>query len=179
VNKDSEELELRFCPRCAGQLEPRPAGDAQLLHPTCTGCGFVLWQNRKPCVDALIVRGVGHESEVLLGRQLDGAGWDLPGNFLNATDLIEAALQRECRREMSIDVEVGDLLVAAEDMFKGIPIITLVYLCRLQSGVPRPGHLIDAVDWFPTAEAPTLKSEAGNRAIAELRLRPGILRDRA
>jgi hypothetical protein len=89
VSNDPHEAELRFCPLSAGKLELRPAGDARLEHPTCESCEFVLWQNRKPCVDALITRGTGRECEVLLGRQSNGSGWDLPGNFLNATDMIE------------------------------------------------------------------------------------------
>ena len=63
---------------------------------------------------------------MLLGRQSDGSGWDLPGNFLNATDMIEPALQRECRREMDIEIEVGELLGAYEDTFRGMAIVTLV-----------------------------------------------------
>lgn len=162
--------DLNYCPRCAGALEPRPAGDAGLAHPTCVSCGYVLWQNRKPCVDALIVRGDGTATEVLLGRQSDG-GWDLPGNFLNATDMIETALQRECRREMGIDVQVGELLCAVEDTFAGMPIVTLVYLCTVRTGEPRPADLIDEVRWFPLAEPPEAIPVAAQRAIAELRRR--------
>jgi ADP-ribose pyrophosphatase YjhB (NUDIX family) len=164
--------ELRFCPRCAGALELRSAGDAGARHPTCAACGFVLWQNRKPCVDALITRGTGQATEILVGRQSDGSGWDLPGNFLNATDLIEPALQRECRREMGVEVEVGELLCACEDEFRGIAIVTLVYLCRLRAGEARAADLIDDVRWFPLGAPPELPA-AGRRAVAGLRQRIG------
>ena len=157
--------ELRYCPLCSGKLELRPSGDAHLLHPTCESCGFVLWQNRKPCIDALIVRGNGRESEVLLGRQSDGNGWDLPGNFLNATDMIEPALQRECRREMDIEVEVGELLCAYEGVFLGTATVTLVYLCTVRSGEPRPADLIDEVRWFPLAKPPQLAFPAVELAL--------------
>ena len=171
MSNDPQVAELRFCPQCAGKLALRPAGDARLEHPTCDSCGFVLWQNRKPCVDALIARGSGRDSEVLLGRQSDGSGWDLPGNFLNATDMIEAALQRECRREMDIEVEVGELLGAYEGVFLGTAIVTLVYLCRMRTGEPRPADLIDEVRWFPIPKLPTIASTSGQDAIAELRRR--------
>ena len=134
----------------------------------------MLWQNRKPCVDALVRRGEGADSEILLGKQSDGSGWDLPGNFLNATDLIEPALRRECLREMDIEVAVEDLLCACEDVFSGIAIVTLVYLCSVRAGEPRPADLIDEVGWFPIAAPPETASIAGRRAIAELQRRLGI-----
>ena len=171
MSNDPQVPELRFCPRCSGKLELRPSGDAHLLHPTCVSCGFVLWQNRKPCVDALIARGIGRDSEVLLGKQSDGSGWDLPGNFLNATDMIEPALQRECRREMNIEVEVGELLGAYEDMFLGTAIVTLVYLCRVRTGEPRPANLIDEVRWFPIVTHPAMASASGQQALDVLRKR--------
>ncbi len=171
MSNDPQLLELRFCPRCAAKLSLRPSGDARLVHPTCDSCGFVLWQNRKPCVDALIARGDGRDSEVLLGRQPDGSGWDLPGNFLNATDMIEPALQRECRREMHIEVDVGEVLGAYEDTFRGTAIVTLVYLCRVRTGEPRPADLIDEVRWFPIVTPPAIASASGRAAVAELRRR--------
>ncbi len=172
--KNQTPPDARYCPRCSGGLRLSPSGDARLDHPTCDSCGFVLWQNRKPCVDALIVRGIGPDSEVLLGKQSDGSGWDLPGNFLNATDMIEPALQRECLREMGIEVEVGELLGAYEDMFRGIAIVTLVYVCKVQNGEPRPADLIDEVRWFPAVKLPTMAYAAGKDAVAELCRRLGI-----
>ncbi|MEX0786059.1 MAG: NUDIX domain-containing protein [Dehalococcoidia bacterium] len=169
---DPEQADLRYCPRCAGELEARPAGDAGLPHPTCVACGYVLWQNRRPCVDALIVRGEGAATEALFGRQSDG-GWDLPGNFLNATDLIEPALQRECRREMGVEVDVGELLCACEDTYIGIAIVTLVYRCTIRSGEPRAADLIDEVRWFPLGAPPEQVPVAAERAVAELRRRIG------
>ena len=133
-----------------------------------------MWQSRKPCVDALIARGNGRDSEVLLGRQSDGSGWDLPGNFLNTADMIEPALQRECRREMDIEVDVGELLGAYEDTFRGTAIVTLVYLCRVQAGEPRPADLIDEVRWFPIVTPPPMASVAGQRAVAEMGRRLGM-----
>lgn len=173
VNNTESLSDLRFCPRCAGTLELRPCGDAQVLHPACGQCGFILWQNRKPCVDALIVRGRGVYSEVLLGEQSNGSGWDLPGNFLNADDFVEPALRRECRREMGIEVEVQELLCACEGVFRGIAIITLVYLCRIAAGEPQPADLIDEVRWFPVGATPVELSESGQFAVQALQRRIG------
>jgi ADP-ribose pyrophosphatase YjhB (NUDIX family) len=159
--------ELRFCPRCAGTLEWRPAGDARLEHPTCTACGFVVWQNPKPSVEALIVRERDSVREVLLGRRPDG-GWDAPGNFLNADDRIEDALMRECRREMGIDVRVEAIVGAFEDEYAGSPIVTLVYRCAMVNGEPRAADIIDEVGWFPLDALPPIAFRSIERALAVL-----------
>src|SRR5204863_2983676 len=130
-----------------------------VLHPVCAKCGFVLWQNRKPCVDALIVRNEGAQMEVLFGRRdgpADVVQWDIPGGFLNAGDLIEPALIRECRRETDIEVSVGELVGAFEDLYFEIPIVELIYVCRIVSGTPRAADIIDEVAWFPLHEPPQL-----------------------
>jgi hypothetical protein len=59
--------DLKFCPRCADALEWRAIDYPGVKHPVCTACGFVLWQNRKPSVEALIVRGEDAATEILLG----------------------------------------------------------------------------------------------------------------
>jgi 8-oxo-dGTP diphosphatase len=166
--------ELRFCPRCAGSLEWRPVEYPDVLHPVCTKCGFVLWQNRKPCVDALLVRNEGAQTEVLFGRRHDAsatAQWDIPGGFLNAGDLIEPALIRACRREMDVEVSVDDLLGAFEDLYFDIPIVELIYVCRIVSGSPRAADIIDEVAWFPLDDPPPLAFASIAAAVASLQRR--------
>ncbi len=164
--------DLIFCPRCAARLEWRGVEYPDVLHPACSACGFVLWQNVKPSVEALIVRGDPPHAEVLLGRQSAAranGGWGMPGGFLNAGDRIEAALIRECRREMGIEIAVGDLVGAFEGMFYDIPIVTLIYACTIASGEPRPADLIDDVRWFPLDDLPPLALDIERDAIEALR----------
>jgi ADP-ribose pyrophosphatase YjhB (NUDIX family) len=155
-------------------LEWQSPHTPEAVHPVCASCGFILWQNPKPCVDALIIRGTGDMTEVLLGRRAAARNpghWDTPGNFLNVGDRLEEALVRECRRELGIEVEVGPLLGAYEDTFGDTSTITLVYLCRLKSGVPHPADLIDEVGWFLVASTPELAFQPIREAIRDLRLR--------
>ena len=72
---------------------------------------------------------------------------------------------------MNIDVEVGELLGAYEGMFLGTAIVTLVYLCRVRTGEPRPADLIDKVRWFPIVTLPATASASSQDAVAELRRR--------
>ena len=164
--------DLLFCPRCAARLEWRGVDYPDVLHPVCTACGFVLWQNVKPTVEALIVRGDGAQAEVLLGRLGTGSSskglWDLPGGFLNAGDGIESALVRECRREMGIEIAVGDLVGAFEFVFYDIPIVSLIYVCTIASGEPRAADIIDDVRWFPLHAPPAVAYAAVRDAIAVL-----------
>jgi ADP-ribose pyrophosphatase YjhB (NUDIX family) len=164
---------LRYCPRCASTLEARAIHYPEVMHPVCTVCGFVLWQSRKLSVEALITRGEGDATEVLLGRRVSDGRWDLPGNFLNSGDFIEQALVRECRREMGVDVRVASIFGAFEDIFLGEPIVSLVYLCSVRAGEPRPGDVIDDVGWFSVAEPPKVAFDSVAQSLAELKRRLG------
>ena len=164
--------DLIFCPRCAARLEWRAVEYPGVLHPVCTACEFVLWQNTKATVEALIVRGEGARAEVLLGRRiadLPRVTWDAPGGFLNAGDKIEAVLIRECKREMGIDVKVGDLVGAYEGMFFDIPIVSLIYACQIVGGNPTPHDYIDEVRWFPLSDPPELAFAMIGEAISAVR----------
>jgi ADP-ribose pyrophosphatase YjhB (NUDIX family) len=162
---------LRFCPACAG-----PLAESQIArhgaHPVCASCGFVLWQNLKPCVDALIVRTVKGWIEVLLGRRATEPNiglWDTPGGFLNVGDTPESRLIEECRAEVGVNVRLLELVDARTDTFSNIPIVTLFYRCDAASGEPAPGEVIDRVQWFPLAQLPPLAYPAVQAALGTLR----------
>ena len=164
--------DLRFCPRCASPLAWRSFEYDDIKHPACTSCGFVLWQNPKPTVEALIVRERDGARDVLLGHQAKYApdeGWDAPGGYLSLGDELRPALVRECRREMGIDVEVVDLVGAFEDTHLGLPIITLVFQCAIVSGEPRAADIIDDVRWFPLDELPGIAYPSIRQALSVLR----------
>ena len=98
-------------------------------------------------------------------------GWDLPSGFLNADDRLHEALRRECRREMGVEVAIGDLLGAFEDDFYGSRIVCLVYVCTIASGEPRAANVIDGVGWFGMTALSEPASPAVGEALAELRRR--------
>ncbi|MCI0776679.1 MAG: hypothetical protein J4N95_00735 [Chloroflexi bacterium] len=52
-------------------------------------------------------------------------------------------------------------------------IVTLVYLCTVRTGEPRPADLIDEVRWFPIATPPAMASASSQDAIAGLQRRLG------
>ena len=165
MSRDLSSADLHYCPRCRGELIWLDVESSGVLHPACSECGGVLWQNRKPSVEAVILRGESSQSEILLGRRMVDGLWDLPGGFLNATDSLEGVLLRECKREMGIEVTVGDILGAFEDAFAGIPLVSIAFVCKLKAGEPTPAPPIDAVQWFPLFNPPPVAFAAAERAV--------------
>jgi 8-oxo-dGTP diphosphatase len=84
------------------------------------------------------------DGRVLLQRRAPGramAGlWEFPGGKVDEGELPEAALVRELREELGIEVEPADVAPAC---FASAPLgerhmILLLYLCRRWRGQPRP-----------------------------------------
>lgn len=69
---------------------------------------------------------------------------------------------------MSVEVTVGDLVGAYEGMFFDIPIVSLIYACRITSGTPTPHDYIDEVRWFPLNDPPEFAFDLVRDAIAAL-----------
>jgi len=105
-------------------------------------------------VAAALVDGAGR---VLLQRRAPGramAGlWEFPGGKVEADELPEAALVRELREELGIEVDAAALSPAcfASAPVGGRHMILLLYLCRLWRGEPRPLDA-SALQWALPAE---------------------------
>ncbi len=59
--------------------------------------------------------------------------WEFPGGKVEPGESDQAALARELREEMDIDVEVGDRCVHVEHSYESYDIDFCVYRCRLLS----------------------------------------------
>ncbi len=105
-------------------------------------------------VAAALVAGDGR---VLLQQRAPGramAGlWEFPGGKVEAGETPEAALARELREELGIEVAADSLIPAC---FASAPVgerhmILLLYLCRDWRGEPKP---LDAecLDWVQLAD---------------------------
>jgi 8-oxo-dGTP diphosphatase len=96
-----------YCPYCATALEVRDIYRQQ--RPVCPQCHFVHFLDPKVAVVGLVT----HADQVLLIRRGVDPGkgqWSLPGGYMDAGEMPEAALQRELLEEIGLPVKIASLL---------------------------------------------------------------------
>ena len=87
---------------------------------------------------------VDPDGRVLLTRRPEGkpmAGlWEFPGGKVEAGETPEAALDRELREELGIDICVSCLapLTFASHAYEGFHLMMPLYVCRKWDGIARP-----------------------------------------
>ena len=90
----------------------------------------------------IVVAAILHEGKYLLGKRpengLLGGLWELPGGKLEAGETHQQALQRECREELNIEVEVGGLVATVKHAYTHFKVTLNVYRCRILHGEPQP-----------------------------------------
>jgi len=73
---------------------------------------------------------------VLLTRRMKGAHlaglWEFPGGKVERGEDPEDALVRECREEIALEIEVGDILEVAHHAFAEKEVLLLFYDCRVR-----------------------------------------------
>ena len=126
-------------------------------------------------VGALIVNG---EDEMLLVRSYKwGAKYTVPGGHIELGERSEAAVKREIKEEVGLDVEPVKLLLVQEaiypaDYIKHEHYIFLDYLCRTSSlGVKLDGKEIQEYVWTTPSDALQLDLESFTRNLVEAYLR--------
>ncbi len=82
---------------------------------------------------------------VLLTRRMKGAHlaglWEFPGGKVERGEDPEDALVRECREEIALDIEVGDILEVAHHAFAEKEVLLLFYDCRARGERPHIEHI--------------------------------------
>lgn len=141
----------RFCPRCAGRLEPRAAGHEL----ACAECGRVQFPRTDPAVIMAITYGEpgSPQEEFLLGRQ---AMWP-PGRFSTLAGFVEPgeSLEDAVRREVfeEVGVLVGEVEYFGNQAWPFPSSLMLGLTGRAQSrelSIDR--HEIEEARWFTRAE---------------------------
>jgi 8-oxo-dGTP diphosphatase len=145
-----------FCPYCATQLVHRDIFDR--VRPVCAKCGYVYFCDPKVAVIAL----VEWDARVLLvrrGVEPELGKWALPGGYMDAGEMPEAALRRELDEEVGLAVAHLELLeifpmLDGEQVNRGI---VLVY--RAEPVAESPAMLQGKDDvweakWFCAGELP-------------------------
>lgn len=96
-----------YCPYCATPLEVCEIYRQQ--RPVCPNCRFVHFPDPKVAVIGFVTNG----NQVLLIRRAMEPGkgkWALPGGYMDAGEMPEAALQRELLEEVGLSIKISTLL---------------------------------------------------------------------
>lgn len=141
---------FRFCPKCGSPLEERAIHHQAVPACTNTACGYLFWQNSKPCTCAVIENA---NSEVLLcvrAFEPDKDKLDLPGGFLEFGEHPEEAIHREIKEELNVEIEIDGLLGFVMDRYDTDEVATLniPFLARIVDGTPTPADDVAAIKWL-------------------------------
>ncbi len=94
------------------------------------------------------------------GQRLAGL-WEFPGGKLEPGEEAAAALVRELREELGIEVETGEALRVVEHDYGGFAIRLIPLWCRIVEGEPH-AHEHDAIRWVGPEETDELEWAAAD-----------------
>ncbi|TAJ12858.1 NUDIX domain-containing protein [Marinilabiliaceae bacterium JC017] len=124
---------IRYCPKCGSE---RFNYDGEKAFK-CIACGFHFFINSAAAVAAIIESG--HDEILLTIRAFEPQkGYlDLPGGFVDPGESVEAALKREIKEELNLDITDMSYLVSYpnEYIFSNYSVFTtdLGFICRVES----------------------------------------------
>ena len=95
-----------------------------------------------------------NEGRVLLlkHRFRPGTGWGMPGGFVEKGEQPEAALRRELREEVGLEIEKVELFTTRT--FKAPKQIEIVFRCQAIGDTDRLSFEIQKAAWFSPGELP-------------------------
>jgi 8-oxo-dGTP diphosphatase len=106
---------------------------------------------RKLVVAGLLVR----DGRILLSQRREDQAlplfWEFPGGKIEPGEAPEAALAREWREELGVDVHVGRVWDVLFHAYPEYDVYMLVYCVELAAGEPCPVE-VKAVAWVPPCE---------------------------
>jgi len=78
--------------------------------------------------------------------------WAVPGGKVNFGELIEGALKREMREEISVEVRPKELMAIVEIIKEGFHYVILDFVCEITNGEVKAGSDAEDARFFSTDE---------------------------
>jgi 8-oxo-dGTP diphosphatase len=158
--------EIHFCPRCGQPIHHLLKFGKE--RPVCLSCGWIYFSDPKVAVVAVIVQ----DGKLLLARRVNEphrGKWTLPGGFMDAMEDPIDAVQRECREETGLDVQVGDFLelISGREHEHGSDLL-LVYNAAVKGGTLTPGDDADVAEFFAPSDLPEIAFNSTQKLIDRL-----------
>lgn len=142
-----------FCPKCGQSLRSRLVDGKERL--VCSRCGFVFYQNSKPCAGVLVL---DQGNLLLVRRAIEPfkGYWDIPGGFLEAGEHPEAGAIREVQEETGLLVKPVEMLGIFIDTYgqSGEYTLNLCYVAEVVGGQPRAAGDVSGLHWFDLLALP-------------------------
>lgn len=145
---------FQFCPRCG---QPVREGAAQAAAFACGACGFRYFFNAAAAVAAFVRRGDGRW--LFIRRAQDpGQGKLAPaGGFIDLGETAEAAVRREFREELGIELGPLSFLCSGPNtyLYREVtyPTLDLFFVTAMMDGAePRALEGGAGFDWFEAAD---------------------------
>lgn len=95
----------------------------------------------------IVVAAICKNGRYLLGKRppngLLGGLWEFPGGKVEPGEDHEAALRREVREELGVEVEVGKLVASVKHAYSHFKVTLNVYRCTPCGGPPRPNSHVE------------------------------------
>jgi ADP-ribose pyrophosphatase YjhB (NUDIX family) len=125
----------------------------------CPKCGYVLYQNPKPVITAIIEKN----GKVLFGKRSKDpyfGKWDLIGGFVDVGETLEEAVAREVKEESGLEVSSSTFYFNHTDIYKNAADghitynLAMHFLVEVKDGPFKPGDDIGELAWFSWDDLP-------------------------
>lgn len=102
---------FKYCPRCGNGLVRKMVKGQQ--RSLCLNCGYIHWNVEKISVGGIVTK----KKRILLVQRSNNPGkgrWTIPGGFVEQTETLSMAIQREINEETGIISRANKLTAVAE-----------------------------------------------------------------